>query len=341
VVVFLSYYPSLSGNERLLMSFFDQWALVPVEALGGKDGHTLVTSYVPSRRLDAPDRQHAVPLHLRRQHGGPAGPSGFLALSTSPPVFAAAAGQILADPAPPSRWWVPRAPLPGVMGGYLLMFPRARIDVLVIIIILIKIFTIPAWLMLGIWFGLQLVNGLAMDVAGGGVAYWAHAGGFVAGVLLVLPVFLRRGGTAYWAQTHGKPPHEEVEYVVSRGRRSPVPSVRRVPHAAKRQPPAVGVEPRAAHRAAPHATHARGRGGATDPVALASRLLSRIEPMASRREACGRMWQNLDKTLIERRQRLDMRRCVDAGTPNFVRIFAELCVLRIPQLAKNASQFCT
>jgi membrane associated rhomboid family serine protease len=71
----------------------------------------------------------------------------------------------------------------GVMGGYLLMFPRARIDVLVIIIFLIKIFTIPAWLMLGIWFGLQLVNGLAMDVAGGGVAYWAHAGGFVAGVV--------------------------------------------------------------------------------------------------------------------------------------------------------------
>jgi membrane associated rhomboid family serine protease len=116
----------------------------------------------------------------------------------------------------------------GVMGGYLLMFPRARIDVLVIIIFLIKIFTIPAWLMLGIWFGLQLVNGLAMDVAGGGVAYWAHAGGFVAGVLAGAAGVPAARGTAYWAATHGKPPHEEVEYVVSRSRRSPVPSVRRV-----------------------------------------------------------------------------------------------------------------
>jgi membrane associated rhomboid family serine protease len=88
----------------------------------------------------------------------------------------------------------------GVMGGYLLFFPRARIDVLVIIVVLMRIFTIPAWLMLGLWFGLQLVNGLSMDVAGGGVAYWAHAGGFVAGVLLVLPLWLRAGGRAYWAR---------------------------------------------------------------------------------------------------------------------------------------------
>ena len=43
-IVFLGYYPSLSGNERLLMSYFDQWALVPVEALNGNDCHTLGTS---------------------------------------------------------------------------------------------------------------------------------------------------------------------------------------------------------------------------------------------------------------------------------------------------------
>jgi hypothetical protein len=148
----------------------------------------------------------------------------------------------------------------GVMGGYLLMFPRARIDVLVIIIFLIKIFTIPAWLMLGIWFGLQLVNGLAMDVAGGGVAYWAHAGGFVAGVVLMLPVFLRRGGPAYWAATHGKPPHEEVEYV---GREvAPQPGAIRAPRAlsARHGPPACRSQPGAPFGPSTGAAHAWSGG---------------------------------------------------------------------------------
>jgi membrane associated rhomboid family serine protease len=220
VVVFLSYYPSLSGNERLLMSFFDQWALVPVEALNGKDGHTLVTSMFLHGGW-----MHLIGNMLFLYIFGDnmedlLGHLGFLAFYIASGL-AAAAGQILADPGSVVPMVGASGAIAGVMGGYLLMFPKRRIDVLVIIIFLIKIFTIPAWLMLGIWFGLQLVNGLAMDVAGGGVAYWAHAGGFVAGVVLVLPVFLRRGGTAYWAATHGKPPHEEVEYVVSRGRAQP------------------------------------------------------------------------------------------------------------------------
>jgi membrane associated rhomboid family serine protease len=183
VVVFLSYFPSMSGNERLLMSFFDQWALVPVEALGGQDGHTLVTSMF----------LHGGWMHLignmlflyifgdnMEDLLGHLGFLGFL------PRLRSCGG---CGPDPGGSWLrqIPMVgasgAIAGVMGGYLLMFPRARIDVLVIIIFLIKIFTIPAWLMLGIWFGLQLVNGLAMDVAGGGVAYWAHAGGFVAGVL--------------------------------------------------------------------------------------------------------------------------------------------------------------
>jgi membrane associated rhomboid family serine protease len=227
VVVFLSYYPTMSGNERLLMSFFDQWALVPVEALKGQDSHTIVTSMFLHGGW-----MHLIGNMLFLYIFGDnmedlLGHVGFLAFYLVSGL-AAGAGQILADPNSVIPMVGASGAIAGVMGGYLLMFPRARIDVLVIIIFLIKIFTIPAWLMLGIWFGLQLVNGLAMDVAGGGVAYWAHAGGFVAGVLLVLPAFLRRGGTAYWAATHGKPPHEEVEYVVSRHRRSPVPSVKRV-----------------------------------------------------------------------------------------------------------------
>ena len=97
-----------------------------------------------------------------------------------------------------------------------------------ILVIIFKIFTVPAWLMLGLWFGLQLANGLSMDLVGGGVAYWAHAGGFVAGVILAWPLWMRLGGRDYWSVFDGKPPHDEVEYRLERSRKSPVPSVRRV-----------------------------------------------------------------------------------------------------------------
>ncbi|WP_413876042.1 rhomboid family intramembrane serine protease [Albidovulum sp.] len=110
----------------------------------------------------------------------------------------------------------------GVMGGYLLMFPKARVDVAVIIVIFIRVFTLPAWIMLGFWFALQIFGGVGTSIEGGGVAYWAHAGGFLAGLALALPLWLRRGGPAFWDRTHGRPPHPEVDYTASR-----VPTVRR------------------------------------------------------------------------------------------------------------------
>jgi hypothetical protein len=97
----------------------------------------------------------------------------------------------------------------GVMGGYLVLFPRARVDIALVLFVFFKIVTVPAWLMLGFWFALQLGNGAVSDGASGGVAYWAHAGGFVAGVLLILPAWLRRGGPEFWQRTHGLPPHAE------------------------------------------------------------------------------------------------------------------------------------
>ncbi|MEO0501946.1 MAG: rhomboid family intramembrane serine protease, partial [Pseudomonadota bacterium] len=56
----------------------------------------------------------------------------------------------------------------------------------------------------------------------GGVAYWAHAGGFIAGALLTVPLWLRRGGPAFWRRTDGHPPHPEAVYVTSR-----IPKIRR------------------------------------------------------------------------------------------------------------------
>ena len=74
----------------------------------------------------------------------------------------------------------------GVLGGYLVLFPHARIQTL-IFMILITVIAVPAWLLIGIWVMLQFFNGF-ISLGGEfaqGVAYWAHIGGFVAGVLML------------------------------------------------------------------------------------------------------------------------------------------------------------
>ncbi len=80
----------------------------------------------------------------------------------------------------------------GVLGAYALLFPRARIFTLVILVFYISVVPIPALLWVGIWFVLQLLSGIATGTAtGGGVAWFAHVGGLVAGVALVY-LFRRR-----------------------------------------------------------------------------------------------------------------------------------------------------
>ena len=78
----------------------------------------------------------------------------------------------------------------GVLGAYFLTYPRARILTLVPIFILFYLIDIPAYIFLGFWFLMQFISGYASMVveegaARGGVAWWAHVGGFGAGVLLV------------------------------------------------------------------------------------------------------------------------------------------------------------
>jgi rhomboid family protein len=76
-----------------------------------------------------------------------------------------------------------------VLGGYALLFPRARVITLVLIIFFITFVELPALLVLGLWFALQILYGtaeLAQPVGeGGGVAYFAHIGGFLFGLLLI------------------------------------------------------------------------------------------------------------------------------------------------------------
>lgn len=75
----------------------------------------------------------------------------------------------------------------GVLGAYLILFPRALVQTLVIFFYVIRLVRIPAVIVLGFWFVLQLFNGvMSLGIeSGGGIAYFAHIGGFVAGVVLI------------------------------------------------------------------------------------------------------------------------------------------------------------
>lgn len=80
----------------------------------------------------------------------------------------------------------------GVLGAYLLLYPHARVLVLIPLGFFSQIVHLPAGWVLGFWFVLQLINSLLAPAGQGGVAFGAHIGGFLAGMVLV-PLFKRRG----------------------------------------------------------------------------------------------------------------------------------------------------
>jgi rhomboid family protein len=84
----------------------------------------------------------------------------------------------------------------GVLGAYLVLFPRSRIASLVPVLFIFTIVEIPAFVLLLLWFGLQVYSGLfaAQGGAAGGIAWWAHIGGFLFGAIMV-SFFVRRGYT--------------------------------------------------------------------------------------------------------------------------------------------------
>lgn len=221
-VVFLGYWFSLTSETQLNYVFF-QWGLVPENLMRGDRVATILTSMF----------LHAGWMHILGNMlflwifgdnlEDEMGHGGFL-LFYLLSGLAAALAQVAMDPYSPIPMVGASGAIAGVMGGYLLLFPRARVDVLFIFIIFFRIFPIPAWIVLGGWFGLQLFSGMAMPGDMGGVAYWAHAGGFAGGLVLALPAFLRRGGKAYWQRTAGHPPHPEASYPLSR---SSIPKVPR------------------------------------------------------------------------------------------------------------------
>jgi membrane associated rhomboid family serine protease len=107
--------------------------------------------------------------------------------------LAAALLQVVTNPASMVPMVGASGAISGVMGAYLLLFPRVRVMTLVVLGFFITRTALPAWVMLGYWAFIQFASGLTtVNVEGGGVAFWAHVGGFAAGLLLAAAFRRRR-----------------------------------------------------------------------------------------------------------------------------------------------------
>ncbi len=100
--------------------------------------------------------------------------------------IAAAAAQIITNPASTIPMVGASGAIGGVMGGYARLYPHAKVYTLIFLGFFITTASIPAIFMLGYWFVIQLLGAIpALSATGGGVAFWAHIGGFLCGILLV------------------------------------------------------------------------------------------------------------------------------------------------------------
>jgi len=220
IVIFLSYQ---GQSPQGLNMFFSTWGMIPADVTAGQNWSTLFTSLF----------LHGGWMHLignmlylwifgdNMEDAFGHGP--FLGFYMASGLLASAA-QIAWDPASPIPNIGASGAIAGVLGGYLLLYPKARVDVLLFFVVIVRVIPIPAWIVLGAWMALQVFNGVMVDSSGGGVAYWAHAGGFAAGVILTLPFWIANGGPRFWNTTQGRPPHPESQYRIGRTR---IPRVRR------------------------------------------------------------------------------------------------------------------
>lgn len=222
VIVYLYGLVALTDDATLNRFYYD-YAMIPARINAGENYPSLVTSIF----------MHAGFMHLAGNMlflwifgdnmEEEMGPIPFLAFYLLSGVGADLA-QYASGPTSQVATVGASGAIAGVMGGYLLMFPKAKVDILLILIVFFKIFPVPSWIMLGLWFLLQLVGGVGADPNGGGVAYWAHAGGFIIGFVLTLPMWLKRGAAGYWDATDGHPPHPDAQY---RFQKSSIPVVKR------------------------------------------------------------------------------------------------------------------
>ena len=116
--------------------------------------------------------------------------------------IAAALGQVVIDPGSTLPTIGASGAIAGIMGAYFVLYPRSRVLTLIFLIFYVDVVEIPAVVFLGFWFLMQLVSGVgaladATGQAAGGIAFWAHVAGFVAGAALV-KLFARPVADEWW-----------------------------------------------------------------------------------------------------------------------------------------------
>ncbi|MEA2530927.1 MAG: hypothetical protein QOG89_2571 [Thermomicrobiales bacterium] len=186
VLVFLY---ELALSDRALAEFIFRWGVIPAEVANGDDLITLLTSQF----------LHAGWLHI-------AGNMLFLWVfgdnvedtmgHVSYLIFyllcgvGAALLQVIVDTESLVPMVGASGAISGILAAYLVLFPHGNIRTLILLGWIPLIFLVPAWAMIGYWIVLQFINGFlslgVSTVEGGGVAYFAHIGGFIAGLVLVL-----------------------------------------------------------------------------------------------------------------------------------------------------------
>ncbi len=208
ILIFLMYWGNIE-DFKTIVPLYNTWALQPVDVASGSEIYTLITYQF----------LHGGFIHLAGNMlflwifgdnlEDTLGHLTFLGFYLATGI-AAGLAQTLADPGSYIPIVGASGAIAGVMGGYMLLYPKAKVDVLLLIIIFFEIFSFRAWVVLGGWFAWQLWS----TISGGdsGVAWLAHVGGFIAGVVFMLPFWLARGGAQFWQRNQGHPDHPETPY---------------------------------------------------------------------------------------------------------------------------------
>jgi membrane associated rhomboid family serine protease len=202
-------------SEREFIRFLDDWAVVPVEITSGQAYFTLITSaflhgswfHLGSNMLFLwifGDNVEDVMGHVK-----------YLIFYLLTAVGASLA-QVMIDTESRVPMVGASGAVSGLLAAYIVMFPHGKIRTLIIFGIFITMTMIPAWIMIGYWIFLQVISGLgSLSTIGdqsGGVAFFAHIGGFVAGLVLVWFFRDKRRQDAQNAARRGQVPEQRWGY---------------------------------------------------------------------------------------------------------------------------------
>lgn len=174
----------LSGGE----TFVRRWSLVPADIVAGRHWITIITAMFMHAGW-----MHIIGNMVFLRAFGPAiedamGPIRYLAFYLASGIVAFLA-QVAAIPTSTVPNLGASGAIAGVMGAFLVTYPSDRIRTVLLLGIFVNVTSIPAALLIGLWFLIQLFNqiGTVADTQGGGVAYIAHVAGFIFGALVARP----------------------------------------------------------------------------------------------------------------------------------------------------------